>query len=152
MYWVEPNRSLSCGVSVTVFFCSSAQVALAPSTCLRLAMQAFFWLAVRAFTKLGMAIAARRPMMATTIMISTRVNPAFCRLFIFILTLSQRRELTQADTIITVACSRLPCVDRLILFSNVSANFEKRGIAEGQVLGLGKKMVRWETSKSGTLW
>jgi hypothetical protein len=38
-------------------------------------MQAFFWLAARAFTKLGIAIAARRPMIATTIMISTSVKP-----------------------------------------------------------------------------
>src|SRR5882762_2077924 len=38
-------------------------------------MQAFFWLAVRAFTKFGIAIAASKPMMATTIMISTRMKP-----------------------------------------------------------------------------
>ena len=38
-------------------------------------MQAFFCDVVRARTKLGMAIAASRPMIATTIMISTRVNP-----------------------------------------------------------------------------
>src|SRR5262245_39446244 len=38
-------------------------------------MQAFFWLVVRALMKLGIAMAASRPMMATTIMISTSVNP-----------------------------------------------------------------------------
>ena len=38
-------------------------------------MQAFVCEVVRAFTKLGIAMAARRPMMATTIMISTRVKP-----------------------------------------------------------------------------
>src|SRR5437773_1919021 len=75
MYKVEPYRSTVPGVLELVFFCSRAQVALAPSTCLRLAMQALFWLAVRAFTKLGMAIAASNAMIATTIMISTRVKP-----------------------------------------------------------------------------
>jgi hypothetical protein len=39
-------------------------------------MQALIWDVVRARTKLGMAIAANNPMIATTIMISTRVNPA----------------------------------------------------------------------------
>src|SRR5271167_4504772 len=48
-------------------------------------MQAFFCDCVRARTKLGMAIAARRPMMATTIMISTRVKPALREVLFFIL-------------------------------------------------------------------
>ena len=39
-------------------------------------MQALRWLAWRALTKLGIAIAAGKAMMATTIMISTKVNPA----------------------------------------------------------------------------
>ena len=39
-------------------------------------MQALACAVERAFTKLGIAIAASRPMMATTIMISTSVNPA----------------------------------------------------------------------------
>ena len=57
-------------------------------------MQAFFWLAVRAFTKLGIAIAASKPMIATTIMISTTVKPPFCVVLIFMLPtfLSLRRE------------------------------------------------------------
>src|SRR5205809_7040303 len=38
-------------------------------------MHAFFWLTVRAFTKLGMAMAASNPMIATTIIISTSVKP-----------------------------------------------------------------------------
>src|SRR5204863_8272734 len=61
---------------------------------LRLAMQAFFWLAVLALTKLGMAMAASSPMIATTIMISTRVKPRFRRdkESIFIFLLSSRRE------------------------------------------------------------
>src|SRR5881394_2165173 len=48
-------------------------------------MQAFFWLAVRAFTKLGIAIAASKPMMATTIMISTRVKPDLWDVLTFML-------------------------------------------------------------------
>jgi len=40
-----------------------------------LLMQVFFWEVLRARTKFGIAIAANRPMMATTIMISTSVNP-----------------------------------------------------------------------------
>src|SRR6266853_1320682 len=77
MYWVAPKRSVSAGESALVFLASRAQVALAPSICLRLAMHALFWLAVRALTKLGIAMAASKAMMATTIMISTRVNPEF---------------------------------------------------------------------------
>ena len=40
---------------------------------------------MRALTKLGIAIAANKPMMATTIMISTRVNADFFDFWIFIL-------------------------------------------------------------------
>ncbi len=60
--------------SALAFFCSRAQVFLAPSICLRFAMHAFFCEASRALMKLGMAIAASKPMIATTIMISTNVN------------------------------------------------------------------------------
>src|SRR5262249_44916471 len=48
-------------------------------------MQALACEVVRAFTKLGIAIAANKPMMATTIMISTSVKPAFFDALIFIL-------------------------------------------------------------------
>src|SRR5581483_5632311 len=47
-------------------------------------MQAFICEVVRARTKLGIAMAASRPMMATTIMISTSVNPDFLIRFNFI--------------------------------------------------------------------
>ena len=62
-------------------------------------MQAFFWLAVRAFTKFGMAIAASRPMMATTIMISTRVKPRLwpTMLLLFILTFHSGLNVAKAD-------------------------------------------------------
>jgi hypothetical protein len=48
-------------------------------------MQLFFWALLRARTKLGMAMAASKPMMATTIMISTSVKPALREVLIFIL-------------------------------------------------------------------
>src|SRR5437868_1521278 len=48
-------------------------------------MQPLAWEVARALTKLGIAMAANRPMMATTIMISTSVKPVFRRMFIFIL-------------------------------------------------------------------
>src|SRR6266446_363930 len=47
-------------------------------------MQAFCCEVVRARTKLGIAMAANRPMMATTIMISTRVKPDLLDVLIFI--------------------------------------------------------------------
>src|SRR3954449_4528277 len=56
-----------------------------PSIWRRLLIQAFCCEVVRARTKLGIAMAARRPMMATTIMISTKVKPEFFEVLIFIL-------------------------------------------------------------------
>jgi len=50
---------------------------VALSICLRLPMQALARDDSRAETKFGIAIASRMPMIRTTIMISTRVNPAF---------------------------------------------------------------------------
>src|SRR5436309_80435 len=85
MYLSVPYRSVFTGVSVADFFISNAHSCFAPSICLRFEMQAVFWLAVRAFTKLGIAIAANRPMMATTIMISTSVKPALRDVLFFIL-------------------------------------------------------------------
>src|SRR5882724_2460763 len=63
------------GAAVGAAFVSKAHCCLAPSIWRRLLMQAFTWEVVRARTKLGMAMAANRPMMATTIMISTKVKP-----------------------------------------------------------------------------
>src|SRR5437667_1722556 len=57
------------------FLFSSAHCWIAPSTWRRLLMHALFCEVVRALMKLGMAIAANRPIMATTIMISTNVKP-----------------------------------------------------------------------------
>jgi hypothetical protein len=48
-------------------------------------MQVFFRAVSRALMKFGIAIAARRPIIATTIMISTSVKPALTEDLIFIL-------------------------------------------------------------------
>src|SRR5260370_2680196 len=72
-------------VAVLCCFISSAHSWAAPSIWRRLLMHALAWEVVRALTKLGIAIAARRPMMATTIMISTSVKPDLRVVLIFIL-------------------------------------------------------------------
>src|SRR3954469_20268276 len=64
---------------------SSAHCCTAPSIWRRLLMQAFCCEVVRALMKLGMAIAANRPIMATTIIISTNVKPALRDVFVFML-------------------------------------------------------------------
>src|SRR6185369_244220 len=63
---------------------SSAHCWMALSIWRMLVTQAFDCEVLRALTKLGIAIAARRPMMATTIMISTRVKPSLREVLIFI--------------------------------------------------------------------
>src|SRR5258708_27071215 len=65
---------------------SNAHCWAAPSIWRRLLMHALAWEVVRALTKLGIAIAARRPIMATTIMISTSVKPDLRVVLFFILT------------------------------------------------------------------
>src|ERR1700739_4322000 len=69
--------------SPVFFFCSNANWLAAASIWRRLLMQALACEVARAFTKFGIAIAANRPMMATTIMISTSVKPAL-RMFLFV--------------------------------------------------------------------
>src|SRR4029077_12832351 len=69
-------------VAPVVCFCSSAHWLAAASIWRMLLMQALAWEVARAFTKFGIAMAARRPMMATTIMISTSVKPALRMFFI----------------------------------------------------------------------
>ena len=77
------------GIAFVAWRVSSAHCCLALSICRRLLIHAFIWAVVRALTKLGIAIAANSPIMATTIMISTSVKPAFlffllCILLIFL--------------------------------------------------------------------
>src|SRR6516225_3566042 len=79
--------SLNWAESVEFFLFSNAHCWVAPSIWRRLLMHAFICEVVRARTKLGIAIAARRPMMATTIMISTSVKPDLRDVLFFILTL-----------------------------------------------------------------
>src|SRR4051794_30173762 len=74
MYLSAPNRSESAGVAEPFLPVSLAHMVLAFSIWRMLAMQMFLRLLVRALTKLGTAMAESRPTMATTIMISTRVN------------------------------------------------------------------------------
>src|SRR6266480_756420 len=66
-------------------------------------MQAFFWAVVRALMKLGMAIAANRPIMATTIIISTSVKPLLrdVLVFIFLFYFVLRREHSNKRIIIS---------------------------------------------------
>src|SRR5579859_4010723 len=62
--------------SPVFFLFSNANWLAAASIWRRLLIQAFACEVARALTKFGIAIAAKRPMMATTIMISTSVKPA----------------------------------------------------------------------------
>src|SRR5277367_4912839 len=84
MYGVRSVLRVMAAPEVLPF--SNANWLAAASIWRRLLMQAFCCEVARAFTKLGIAMAANRPMMATTIMISTKVKPALRRFFvIFIL-------------------------------------------------------------------
>ncbi len=67
-------RSLSTGVASAFFLFSSAHCCLAASNCFRLPWQAVARLVSRARRNEGTAIAKMIPMIATTIIISTRVN------------------------------------------------------------------------------
>src|SRR5580698_8175506 len=89
---------------------SNANSLAAASIWRRLLMQALACEVARAFTKFGIAIAANRPIMATTIMISTRVKPALRMfLFVFILLLFVIRgvNVQQAGYRMTVLLTRL---------------------------------------------
>src|SRR5882724_10804187 len=77
--------SVKSTLAVAPFLFSNAHCWIAPSIWRRLLMQAFCCEVVRALMKLGMAIAANRPIMATTIMISTNVKPDLRDDLIFIL-------------------------------------------------------------------
>ena len=67
--------SVAVGVAEVCWPLSKAHCCFAASMMRRLLMQALVWDVCRARTKLGIAIAASKPMMATTIMISTSVKP-----------------------------------------------------------------------------
>src|SRR5580658_1829050 len=90
-------------------------------------MQAFCCEVVRALTKLGMAMAASNPMMATTIMISTSVNPAlllffFCIIIYFFLFLFSGVNTAKGGLIIIHFCSLIALCVRNYGFSSIESN------------------------------
>src|ERR1035437_5466169 len=93
-------------------------------------MQAFFCDCVRARTKLGIAIAARRPMMATTIMISTSVKPDLREVLFFILAyvfMSRGVNSQQAGYYDYGYCSLIACCNRTSLQANQMPSISIRG-------------------------
>src|ERR1017187_1346201 len=117
-----PNET---GAEAPTLF-SNAQVWVALSIWRRLLMHAFFCDWVRARTKLGMAIAASKPMMATTIMISTSVNPLLLDVLFFMLTLSfcfcGVNKATSGFSISTVIVHGLPVATATVVLSTRNAN------------------------------
>src|ERR1039457_1821251 len=108
-------------VAEVLFLVSNAQVWTALSIWRRLLMQAFFCDCVRARTKLGIAIAARRPMMATTIIISTNVKPDVREVLFFILAfvfLFRGVNAQQAGYYDYSDCSLIACCNRTSLRAN----------------------------------
>jgi hypothetical protein len=93
-------------------------------------MQEFFWAVARAFTKFGMAIAASRPMMATTIMISTSVKPALLFFCVFIFALKHGADEQKAGYDYCCLARRLPSETMLNKSDtsrmNTSVNFWNR--------------------------
>ena len=74
-----PRRIASVGVALVAALVSIHHCSFADSICLRLATQAFARLVSRALMKFGTAMASKMPIISTTIMISTRVNPRRAR-------------------------------------------------------------------------
>src|SRR5713101_8346447 len=87
-------------------------------------MQAFICEVVRALMKLGIAIAARRPMIATTIIISTNVKPDLREVLMFILCLSlylRRERSDRRVSIITTSVHLLPAANHIAKVSSLNA-------------------------------
>src|SRR4051812_47962561 len=87
---------------------SNAQAVIAPSIWRRLLIQVLACDVARALIKLGIAIAANRPMMATTIMISTNVKPGLPRFLVVFMVywfLYLRREPATGGLCMMTACS-----------------------------------------------
>ena len=85
----------------------------ADSICLRLLMQVLACEVARAWMKFGRAIADKSQMIATTIIISTKVNPLESLIVIvrFVFIFIDVVNLWQADYII-LCCSRIACRKR----------------------------------------
>src|ERR1700744_3788551 len=92
-------------VTVSVLFLpfSNAHCWIAPSIKRRLLMQVFLRAVSRALMKFGIAIAAKRPMIATTIMISTSVKPALREDWIFILRFLRREQAAGGLTLLRLS-------------------------------------------------
>src|SRR5437899_12221645 len=84
--------SVNTTASIGPALVSTAHCWIAPSIWRRLLMQAFICAVVRALMKLGIAIAANRPIMATTIMISTSVKPPLRDVLVFMFGFSLLRR------------------------------------------------------------
>src|SRR6266404_560105 len=115
--------SVNATVELAAFLFSSAHCWTAPSMCLRLLMQAFFCEVVRALMKLGIAIAANRPMMATTIMISTNVKPPLRDVLVFIFCLSLLRREHSNKRVIIITDSV-----HVLLVANRSGNSNRHSV------------------------
>src|SRR6266849_624592 len=112
------------GTAAAACLVSNAHCCSAPSIWRRLLMHAFFCEVVRALMKLGIAIAARRPMMATTIIISTNVKPDLREVLMFILCLSlylRRERSDRRVSIITTSVHSLPVANRTSIGSSLDA-------------------------------
>src|SRR6266404_7917893 len=81
-------------------------------------MQDLFCEVLRASMKLGIAIAANRPIMVTTIMISTRVNPPFRDVLMFILPFLSRSGVNEYNrwiNISSISVHLLPVANRSLI-------------------------------------
>src|SRR5262245_15419233 len=124
--------SLKPTVAAVSFLFSSAHCWIAPSIWRRLLMQAFICEVVRALIKLGIAIAANRPIIATTIMISTNVKPDLRDVFLFILyfvfSLLRREQDSRRVSIISMR-SLIACCNRRKLLAKQVPNMTKKAYA-----------------------
>jgi len=97
-YNAGPNRSPSRGRTPKPFRFSIAHWALASSICRRLRMHRVCAERARDWANAGMAITASNPITPTTIMISTRVKPAFATCCAFIIIKLTSSLLFRADS------------------------------------------------------
>src|SRR6266478_6612385 len=119
-------------LAVEVLLFSSAHCWIPPSICRKLLMQAFCCEVVRALMKLGMAIAANSPIMATTIMISTNVNPDLRDDLIFILSFlpffSGGVNLAAGGLVLLQFCSLIACCNRALILPRKHSDRQLRPI------------------------
>src|ERR1700761_4335472 len=111
--------SVDCGVTELDWPFSNAHCCFAASMMRRLLIQAFVCEVWRAFTKFGIAIAANRPMMATTIMISTSVKPDLRVLLIAFIILTffsvMRWNVTAGGLYDNIFVHLIACCNRVVM-------------------------------------